>query len=458
MRPTLLAPFACSFLLLACSSSTSAPATVDDAGEDTGEEAAIPEPTTPADPAITCPLTIPADALASQRASCTFAAGATTDASLGVSSDLGKKLPIRHVIVAMKENRGFDHLFFKLHDLQPAVEAVPDTYVNPDTAGNPVKPMHATTTCIHKDPAHQWDPMHNQVDGGKMDGFVKSAAATTGTDGLFAISYYDQTDLPFYYWLASTWALDDRHFASIRSGTYPDRLFMMLGTNDGVKQTALDYPDPSTPTIFQRLEAAGYSWRVYSDGVPLSGSLNWDHSSRGVHTFAEFLKDVDQGTLPNVAFVDGIEDTEDEHPTGDVQRGEAWTRNVYQHVVASPQWERLAMIWTYDEAGGFFDHVPPPDKACVARPGNPKDEPYFELGVRIPLAVISPWAKPHYVSHVVQEHTSITRFVETLFGLGALTARDANADALLDMFDFSSCTPPMKTPPTAPAAGTGGCK
>jgi phospholipase C len=299
--------------------------------------------------------------------------------------------------------------------------------------------------------------MHNQVNGGAMDGFVTSAARTTSTDGHFAISYYDQTDLPFYYWLASTWALNDRHFASIRSGTYPDRLFMMLGTNDGVQQTALTYPDPSTPTIFDQLDQAGFTWGVYSDGELLSGSLNWDRSHPGAHRFKDFMAALDAGTLPNVAFVDGIDGYEDEHPTADVQLGEQWTKDIYDHAIKAPQWERMALLWTYDEGGGFFDHVPPPNKACIARPGNPKDTPYFELGVRIPLAVISPWAKPHYVSHVVQEHTAITRFLATLFGLPALTSRDANSDALLDLFDFSSCTPPMLHPPTAPAAGTGGC-
>jgi hypothetical protein len=115
----------------------------------------------------------------------------------------------------------------------------------------------------------------------------------------------------------------------------------------------------------------------------------------------------------------------------------------------------MAILWTYDEAGGFADHVPPPNKACIARP-IAKDMPYFELGVRVSMVAISPWARKGYVSHVVQEHTAITRFIEAVFDLPALTARDANSDALLDMFDFA-CPPSLSTPPTAPAAGTKGC-
>jgi phospholipase C len=111
------------------------------------------------------------------------------------------------------------------------------------------------------------------------------------------------------------------------------------------------------------------------------------------------------------------------------------------------------LFYTYDEAGGFADHVPPPSNACAA---SPDQSMFTELGVRIPLVAISPYAKPHFVSKVDHQHTSITRFIETVFDLPAMSARDANSDALLDMFDF--CTPALLTLPTAmPAAGKGEC-
>ncbi len=435
-------------LLAACSSSS--PSASPDAGD-----AAIGA--TDATDAPACGTQLPADTLGAQRAACTFGAGASSADTLGVPTDLGKQLPIRHVVVLMKENRAFDNLLHDLHALQPDVEAVPASFANLDASGASVAPFHATSTCVPNDPGHQWDEMHAGVDGGAMDGFVKSAASSTGTDGHFVMGYYEQGDLPFYYWLASTFALDDHHFASLRSGTYPNRDFLMLGTNDGVKETGVYYPDPTTPTLFDALDKAGLTWGVYSDGQLLSGALDWSSGHPGTGTMAQFLSSLDAGTLPAVAFVDGIDNFEDDHPPADVQRGEAWLRNVYEHAIKSPEWGQLALVWTYDEGGGFADHVPPPNHACVARPGNPKDTPYFELGPRVPLTVISPWAKPHYVSHVVEEHTAITRFIETIFGLPALTARDANSTALLDLFDFGACTPPMLTPPDAPAAGTGGC-
>jgi phospholipase C len=399
----------------------------------------------------------PSDPHAADRAACTFGTGAKVTDTLPITAAQRAAIPIKHVIVLMKENRAFDHIFGKLHDTVPDVEAIPSTFSNVGLTGETVTPAHADTTCIAHDPDHQWAGMHTQVDNGKMDGFVKSAGVTSGTDGHFALSYYDKTDLPFYYWLAGNFAIADRHFASVRSGTFPNRNFMLLGTADGVTSTGAGFPDPSTPTIFNSLDAAGITWGVYGDGSLLSGTLDWTLAHAGAHHFADFLTALDNGTLPAVSFVDGIDNVEDEHPTANVQLGEAWTRNIYEHAIKSPHWADTAILWTYDEAGGFFDHVPPPNIACVARPDKTIDAKFTELGIRIPLIAISPWAKAKKVSHVMHDHTAITRFIEAVFDLPALTHRDANSDALMDLFDFTASTAPLLTPPDAPASGTGGC-
>jgi len=394
--------------------------------------------------------------LVARRAACAFAAGALTTDTLPLTEAERAAIPIKHVVILMKENRSFDHLLGTLNASgQAAVADVPPTFTNPDLSGTAVAPFHFDTTCVSVNPGHQWDAMHQQVDGGAMVGFVKSAAKTTGTDGHLAMGHYQQDDLPFYYWLANTYAINDRHFASVRSGTWPNRDFLLLGTADGVKCSYCGMPNPATPTIFEALDSAGATWGAYTDGEPFDGTLGWTAPHPGLHPFQDFLTALADGTLPNVAFVDGVPNVEDEHPTANLQVGEAWTRKIYEAAVASPLWPELAIIWTYDEAGGFADDVPPPNSACIARPENPLDAPFFELGVRVPLAVISPYAKPHFVSHIVQEHTAITRFIELLFGLPALTARDANSDALLDMLDFT--VPALLVPPVAPVAGTGGC-
>jgi phospholipase C len=399
---------------------------------------------------------VPIDETASERQACAFDAGAKVSTTLGLTDSQRVAIPIKHIVVLMKENRSYDHILGALHDQgQPEAEQVPASFSNLDAAGAVVAPFHLDTTCVPKDPGHQWEAMHAQVDAGKMDGFVTSAASTTGTDGHFAMGYYDESDLPFDYFLARTYALNDRHFASVRSGTFPNRNFLLLGTADGVTATGTDFPDPSTPTIFDALDAAHVTWGVYSDGALLSGTLGWTSDHVGAHSFATFLAGLDSGDLPAVTFVDGIEDVEDEHPASSLQAGEAWTRRIYEHAVASPLWPSLAMVWTYDEAGGFADHVPPPEHACIARPGA-KDAAFFELGARIPLVVISPWARASSVVHTVEDHTAITRFIEAVFDLPALTARDANSTALLEMFDFA-CGPALLHPPEAPAAGIGGC-
>lgn len=393
---------------------------------------------------------MPADVNAAQRAACGFAAGARIANTLAIRSSVLSKTPIRHLIIVMKENRSFDHLLGYLHDRgQPDVEAVPADYCNPTDEGPLAFPFHATTTCIDHDPDHQWSSIVTCVDNGKMDGFVKNAENTTSSEGGFVLSVNDATDLPFNYWLAASFAVGDRHFSAIDSGTFANRNFLLFGTNAGIVNTGSSYPPPTTPSLFRLLMDASYTWGVFSDGSPLSGTLGWQSGDPGVHSFQAFLDALDAGTLPNVAFVDGQDGVEDDHPTADLQRGEAWLRTIYQHAVASPQWPRLAMVWTYDECGGFFDHVIT-DQTCA------EDGSLSRLrGPRVPLVMISPWARRNYVSHVARDHTAITRLVETLFDLPALTAIDANSDALLDMFDFS-CGRDLSVP-EAPLAGRDGC-
>jgi phospholipase C len=411
---------------------------------------------TPQDPPVSCsPASIP-ERFQQERAACTFRQGASATTTLGVDRATALTIPIRHVIIIMKENRTFDHVLGKLHEQgQPATLPVPAGFGNVDDAGAFVSPFRATTTCIPHDPPHQWDDMHASVNGGQMDGFVSAAARSTGTDGHFTMSYYTQADLPFYYWLAGTWALNDNHFASLRTGTNPNRYFLMFGTNAGVRSTDEGMPAASTPSLFGLLEHAGYTWGSYGSGSPLSGALGWNHDSPHCYCLRDLLDQLDSGTLPNVVFVDGRESIQDDHPDADLQTGEAWLQRIYLHAINSPQWPRMALFWTYDEGGGFADHVPPPNAACA--PGlSPGDDAFVELGPRVPFVLISPYAKPHYVSHTVQDHTAMTRFIETVFDLPALSARDANSTALLDMFDFS-CAPPMLLPPRPPAPGTGGC-
>jgi len=446
---TIAALFCVGFLACSSSSSNGSSSPANDGGVGGGADASNADGGACSTPPATDPL-------ASQRHACAFKAGDSAATTLGFSDADRAKIPIKHVVVMMKENRSFDHMLGGLKKLQPDADVADARFTNKDKSGASVAPYHLPTTCVGNDPDHQWAAMHAQVNGGKMDGFVTSAAQSTGGDGHFVMGYYDERDLPFYHFLASTFAISDRHFASVRSGTFPNRDYMLLGTSDNVASTQFAiWPDPKQPSIFDLLDAAHVTWGVYGDDHQLEETLNipsknfettrpWSPVSKLIEAFAN-------DTVPNVVFVDGTENDQDEHPTADVQVGEAWTKKIYDAAVASKAWSSTVLFLTYDEAGGFADHVPPREDACLARP---EDGKFHELGVRVPFIAISPWARRHHVSHAEQDHTSITRFIEAVFGLPALTARDANADGLLGLFDFSCAPQPV---PTAPAAVTKGC-
>jgi phospholipase C len=396
-----------------------------------------------------CPSPPLADPHADERAHCAFSALARVDDTLGLTPSLRQKIPITHLVIVTEENRSFDHFFGQLHGQgQPAADGWPANFSNPDNNGTTVSPYHLTSTTLPADPPHQGAAMSMGWDNGQMDGFVRSAASAGG-DGHFAMGYYDQSDLPFLYWLANTFAIADRYFAPALGGTWANRDYLYAATSHGVYDTG-QAQLVGIPNIFDALDHAHVTWGVYSNGTPRQDCLGWDQNHNGVFNFSTFQMQLSAGTLPTVSFVDptGCEDT---HPTNDIHGGETWLRAIYEGAIASPLWGSLAVIFTFDEAGGLADHVAPPP-AC---PPSADQSAFNRYGVRIPAIVISPYARAHYVSHAIHDHTSILRLVEVLADLPALTARDANADALLDLFDFAC--PSLMTPATAPQAGFALC-
>jgi phospholipase C len=230
-------------------------------------------------------------------------------------------------------------------------------------------------------------------------------------------------------------------------------------------------------TIFDLCESAGISWKIYVEGdftyyAWFPGYNKHKNTSRIVNA-DQFLLDAASGNLPQVAFIEsGTSTGFDEHPKNDIQVGAAYMRRLFNAVMKGPAWPKTAMMLTYDEPGGFFDHVPSPSAVkpddippilqdvCVdpdtgevtIKNWTPGD--FDRLGFRVPFIMVSPWVKPHYVSHQVADHTSILKFIEKRFNLPALTRRDAAAHDLLDMFDFSK--PALLTPPQLPEQGTEG--
>ena len=284
-----------------------------------------------------------------------------------------------------------------------------------------------------------------------MNGFVRSQS------GPVSMGYYDQTLMPFVSSLATVFPVCDHYFSSVMAQTYPNRRYFMAGTSMGLLTDTINGDKPPNGTIFETLNTYDISWKnyyssdpsvliwIYLDGIPSVKS--------NLVNISEFFDDAAAGTLPAYSMVDPNFGTQSEEDPQDVQVGDQFMAQVINAVMSSPQWPNTLLVWTYDEGGGYYDHVAPP---TAVPPDNVPSAPYHpkafsRYGFRVPSGVVSPFARPDYVSSVIHDHTSILKLVETKWNLPALTRRDANADNLLDSVDLAS-PPAFLTPPTLAAA------
>lgn len=364
---------------------------------------------------------------------------------------------IEHVVVIMMENHSYDSYLGALgrgDGFSFAPDGKPRN-ANPDGTGNLVRAFHMPSTCqLHALPGQDWERSHRSWDNGRNDGFVEASTAV-------AMGYWDETDIPFYYGLANTFPLSDRWFGSVLAQTYPNRRFLMAGTAAGIISTTtagLTAPPPPNGTIFDRFQSHGISWRNYYTDLPSAAIIlkTIQDYPANFSNIDRFYADAASGSLPFFSLVDPNFDTESEENPQDLRRGEQVAAKVVNAVLHSPNWAKTMLIWTYDEHGGYYDHVPPPaavrpddiapgvDVAPVA-PGT-----YDRLSFRVPAVIVSPYAKRNYVSHVTHDHTSVLKLVETKWNLGALTYRDANADNLLDSLNLRA-RPAFLEPPVLPA-------
>jgi len=419
-----------------------------------------------------CGGTVELSSASNPAPACTFHAGALPADSLSAGTAHGAAIPIDHIVVLMQENHSFDNYFGRLPAFgHPDVDGLPANAGNPDSNGTPVPAFHQDRYCT-ADTDHSWSGSHRELNGGSNDGFVTQ----NNPDGARAIGYYDQTDLPFYYALAQNFAIADRYFCSVLGPTFPNRMHLLAGTSFGHIRNDLNPTGWVQPTIFDTLNAHNVSWKVYYNDFSYAGLLFHLSNASRVHLvrFANFMHDAAAGTLPQVSFVDpamGIVSVElDEHPPANIQQGEQFAAQVTEAILDSPSWPRTALFITYDEHGGFYDHVPPPlacppdDIAPLLDASDPESDfpaQFDRYGFRVPLLVVSPYARPGFVSHVTYDHTSILRFIETRFDLPALTNRDANAQPMLDLFDFSHAAllnPPPLSPVTVDPAQLQQCR
>ncbi len=366
---------------------------------------------------------------------------------------------IEHLVVVMMENHSFDNYFGMLGrgDGFTLDGQGRPTNTNPMGDGRLLRAFPMPSPC--QDQVHvsqNWNSSHRQINGGAMDGFVR-------TSGPGAMGYWDGATLPYYTALGSTFPIADRYFASCPAQTYPNRRFLQAATADGLVRTdvkSINDRIPPNGLIWDRLDAHSISYANFFVDLPELGLWEQSFLHRPTKSLpiASFYALAATGTLPSVSLVTPDFAAASEENPQDIQLGEAFVASVVDAVVHGLGWPKTALVFTYDEHGGYYDHVPPPPAVLPddvpPRTTVPPDEPggYDIYGMRVPMVMISPYAKANYVSHVVHDHTSVLRLIETKWNLGALTYRDANASNLLDMLDFDNA-PAFLEPPPLPVPG-----
>jgi phospholipase C len=366
----------------------------------------------------------------------------------------------------------------------------------------PVGAFHLQTACIELI-SPDWNESHIDLNrsapasgSAAMDGFVESAGGFArlfpgvlhDTAGMRAMGFYDSNDLNYYYFMASNFGTSDRWFSPVMALTQPNRMYFFAATSHGhVWPLFLSGSGPlGNKTIFQLLEEHGISWKIYvhpgSSGctsasclVKLSYinmfSFQGDILSRfpeKIAPISQYFADVKNGTLPQVAYIDPASQVGlDEHPsalrsTTNMQVGARYASSLINALMHSSSWKDSAFILTYDEAGGLFDHVAPMSTASpdgmppsdlrpgdVCTNGGGANCDFTLTGFRVPVIVISPFAKRNFVSHNPADYTAILRLLEHRFSLPSLTGRDAFQMDMTEFFDFNN--PPWMNPPNPPA-------
>ena len=393
---------------------------------------------------------------------------------------------IKHIIFLVQENRSFDDYFGMLGvyraslGLPNNIDGLNLNTTLPNTQGQLVHPFHYQTVCTENlSPA--WDESHRDVDGGKMDGYMLTSTSVPSTldpTGTRVMGYYDQSDLPYYYDAAARFATSDRWWSPVLANTIPNRFYLFTATSFG---NAFPANPPSggftQPTIFAHLDQANVSWRYYYQGSVSSAFIQqfsiYKTDSRKVVPIANWSNDVkNDSTLPSVIFIErGSSIGLDEHPDNNVQEGAADVAKIINALmcpthsstgvcVPSASWADSVFILTYDEGGGLYDHVlpareVPPDNTAPKLSSTDQPGTFNESGFRVPIIVLSPWVKPSFVSHTTRDYTSVLRLIEDTFHVAPLTLRDANADNMMEFFDFSA-GPQLLTPPPLHAQPTNG--
>ena len=408
-----------------------------------------------------------------------------------VSHNVQQSDPIKYVFVVMLENRSFDHLLGFSH-LQgsdaltgkpTSIEGLDSTRnENQDLNGHPVFVSTPAPWAMSHDPAHEFTDVKVQLCGVKgqyphinNSGFVASYAAVDQANPGDTMRCFAPEQLPVLTTLAREFAVCDHWFSSMPGPTWPNRFFLHAASSGGLDHSPSTLNVASSllfngykfdnGTIFDRLDNKGVSWTIYK-GDPFPQTLAISGMTVRVaegrfRDFEDFSSDVkNAGYATSYTFIEpDYHITSDfvcgnsQHPKDDITRGEALLKQIYETIRSSPHWESSVLIIVYDEHGGFYDHVPPPQTVA---PGDKSTNPentlfafnFTQLGVRVPAIIVSPLIPRGTIDHTVYDHTSVLATLEHIFGVPPLTERDKQAHTLNHLFSLT--TPRTDAPLTLP--------
>jgi len=405
---------------------------------------------------------------------------------LGAAAGMARFLPgcgggddgptgIKTIVYLMMENRSYDHLLGGRALQGMPGDGLRPGFFNPDTAGNPIAAFAAADdhnaaapSLCDPDPPHGWAASHASFNGGKMDGFVKEHQADHNNTTLIEpMKYLTRANAPIMWALADEYTVCDRWFCSVMGPTLPNRVYWHAATSFGIdnnKEVLARFgAGVPVPTIYNRLDEAGVDWAYYFGSLavvsllgntgpyqldlgPNDGTGRVRRFGDGKSAAGQFFEDAAAGKLPPVVYIDPAFFINDDHPPAHPILGQELIASVYTALAKSPQWNNILLVVTYDEHGGYFDHVPPPmttddTLAKYSKPG------FEQLGFRVPAIVMGPYAKQHYVSSVQYDHTSALKHLQNHFQLGGLNARMDAATDLTDCIDLDRLARGEPAPP-----------
>ncbi len=351
------------------------------------------------------------------------------------------------LVVLMMENRSYDHLLGS----RSLVERLPGDGLTAamsnralDGAAVGIHAADPAALCLLDDPAHGWESSRAQWNGGLNDGFVRVHAERYGAARMQTpMSFLGRAELPVTHALADVGASCDRWFASLMGPTWPNRMYLHSGQSNGRKNNDLPEGGAFTwPTIWDRLNDAGIPWGYYYSDLPFVALFPHLGVEQLHPVIWKFHDDAAAGTLPPVVFIDPAFSANDDHPPHHPMMGQMLIQSIYDALAASPQWPGCMLVVTYDEHGGFFDHVSPPTAA-----DDRAADGFDQLGFRVPTVVAGPWVRRGHVSSVVRDHSSVLRQIAATHGLPPLGARDAAAADLSELLDLERIARDEPAPP-----------